>query len=163
VLRYLIKRQWRRQGFWRPGANVIYVIFVAPFLGCNHPLLAPSPSGARGQLPPPDPPPRCAATGTDFRVRGMGCACAREIYKFRKRKISPKPELHPCVGDATARSMLMELACHVTLTSSTMQIFASIALADFIMRRDENRLFLYLQPTIPNAVLSATAPIFENY
>jgi hypothetical protein len=31
------------------GANVI---FVAPFLGCNHPLLAPPPSDARGQLTP---------------------------------------------------------------------------------------------------------------
>jgi hypothetical protein len=52
--------QWRRQSFWRPGANVI---FVAP-LGWNRiepPSFGASPSGARGQLPPPPRlPPRAA-------------------------------------------------------------------------------------------------------
>jgi hypothetical protein len=43
-------KQWRRQGFWRPGANVI---FVAPLAGTIlYPLLAPPPSGARGQPSP---------------------------------------------------------------------------------------------------------------
>jgi hypothetical protein len=42
--------QWRRQGFWRPGANVI---FVAPLAGtAEPPSFGAPPSGARGQLPP---------------------------------------------------------------------------------------------------------------
>lgn len=47
MLLYYHRTQWRRQGFWGLGANVI---FVAP-LGWNHTLLAPPPSDARGQSP----------------------------------------------------------------------------------------------------------------
>jgi hypothetical protein len=42
-------------GFLAPGGKCHICYICRPFLGCNQPLLAPSPSGARGQLPPPDP------------------------------------------------------------------------------------------------------------
>jgi hypothetical protein len=62
------RTQWRRQGFWRPGANVIFFIFVAPSLAETTFFWRPLLLAPWGQLPLPDPPPpsRRATTGRTY-------------------------------------------------------------------------------------------------
>jgi hypothetical protein len=77
-------------GFLAPGGKCH---ICRPFLGCNHPLLAPSPSGASGQSPLPEPP----VAPPLKRLVSHGSSVTTEIWQSNSDiKSRPSRLIGPC-------------------------------------------------------------------